>query len=72
MKAGGLTILVVTGLAGTYFFETTVDLTTYLQPGDMVEIGGNKYTIATDKFFTSTSFFVTSQVTNDYLFEHIF
>merc|ERR1711871_1883391 len=52
----------VSALNALYYFNTTVDLTSYLEPGDQVYIDGAAYTIATGNLFTNNSFYVKEAV----------
>jgi hypothetical protein len=53
----------VSGLNGLYYFNTTNDLTSYLEPGDQIYVDGAAYTIATGNLFTNDSFYVAEPIT---------
>lgn len=47
------------------YFNTTLDLSSYLEPGDQVEVGGKVYTVASFKFIQSWQMYVDEQISID-------
>jgi hypothetical protein len=52
----------VSGSLQSYFFQTVIDLSSYLYPGDQIKVAGYTYTIASFKTRSESGFYVTTPV----------